>query len=111
MTPPHAHISFDDSFSVGMLPTSMVGDPGAHGAVVTGTHGIGVIAPSAAAVAAASTGVDVELHMPKGGMFTIGTLSMIVAAGVPVSTALTGRTTSVLGAAPKLHCITAPMQT
>jgi len=111
MTPPHAHISFDESFSVGMLPTSIVGEPGAHGAGVTGTHGIGVKTPSAAAVAAATVGFDSELHMPNGGTFVIGTLSMIVAAGVPVSTALTGRTTSELGAAPKLHCITAPMQT
>ena len=111
MTPPQAHISFDDPFSVGMLPTSIVGEPGAHGAGVTGTHGIGVKAPSAAAVAAATTGLDIELHVPNGGTFTMGTLSMIVAAGVPVSTALTGRTASVLGAVPKLHCITAPMQT
>jgi hypothetical protein len=36
-------------------------------------HGMGVITPSAAAVAAATTGFDVELHMAKGMIFIIGT--------------------------------------
>ena len=61
MTPPHAHISFDDSFSAGMLPIRTVGAPGAHGAGIVGTHGIGVSTPSAAAVAAATVGFAIEL--------------------------------------------------
>jgi hypothetical protein len=44
-------------------------------------------------------------------MLTIGLLSMMLAAGVPVSVLFSGSTTSVEGAAPKLHIIIAPMQT
>ena len=95
-----------------MLPIKTVGEPGAHGAGVTGTHGMGVRTPRAAAVAAATVGFDGELHMPNGGMFTMGALSMIVAAGgPPASTWLVGKTTRLLGATPKLHCIIAPIQT
>ena len=49
-----------------------VGAPGTHGATVIGTHGIGVNTPSAAAVAAATSGLAGLMHMPKGGMLTIG---------------------------------------
>ncbi len=50
------------------------------------------------------------LHIPNGGMFTIGAKSMIVAAGTPPAiTLLAGRTTSALGATPKLHVIIAPV--
>ena len=42
--------------NAGMPPISTVGDPGFQG-VVTGIHGIGVSAPSAAAVAAATIGL------------------------------------------------------
>ena len=52
------------------------------------------------------------VHMPKGMMFFIGTLSMIVAAGISlVSAWFSGVTTKVLGAAPKLHCRVALLQT
>jgi hypothetical protein len=45
-------------------------------------------------------------------MFTSGSLSVIVASGwLPVVTLLTGNTTNVLGAKPKLHCSVAPLQT
>ena len=50
-------------------------------------------------------------HMPKGGILTIGSLSMIVAAGVPVKVWLAGNTMRLEGAAPKLHIIIAPIQT
>ena len=72
MTPPQLHISFDELFSAGTLPMRTVGAPTTHGDVVAGTQGIGVIVPSAAAVAAATIGFDVELHMPNGGMLTNG---------------------------------------
>src|SRR4249920_2137851 len=101
MTPPQLHISFDELFSVGMFAMSTVGAPTTQGAVVMGTHGIGVSTPSAAAVAAATIGFAIELHMPNGGMLTIGWWSMMLAAGVVVVTRLAGRTTSELGAAPK----------
>src|SRR6185436_1869208 len=94
-----------------MLAIKTVGAPGAHGAGITGTHGIGVNAPNAAAVAAATVGFAIDEHMPNGMMFTIGLLSMMLASGVCVSVLLTGNTASVLGAAPKLHCIVAPMHT
>jgi hypothetical protein len=45
-------------------------------------------------------------------MFTRGTWSMMFASGIcTVETRLTGRTTRLLGATPKLHCIIAPEQT
>src|SRR5215470_12114385 len=112
MTPPQAHINLDWLLSAGMLPIRTVGDPGAHGAGMTGTQGMGVSTPRAAVVAAATVGLARELHTPKGGMLTIGTLSMMVAAGgPPASTRFAGSTTRLPGAAPKLHCIMAPMQT
>jgi hypothetical protein len=74
-------------------------------------HGIGVSTPNAAAVAAITTGFDGLEHVPNGGTFTIGAKSMMVAAGVPVRTRLAGSTASVDGAAPKLHCMSAPAQT
>ena len=53
-------------------PTNTVGDPGAQGAAVTGTQGIGVKTPNAAAVAAATCGFAMEVHIPKGMILTIG---------------------------------------
>jgi hypothetical protein len=83
ITPPHEHINLELLLSAGIFPISTVGDPGAHGAGVTGTHGMGVSTPSAAAVAAATVGLEGLLHMPNGGMLTMGALSMMVAAGGP----------------------------
>ncbi len=81
-----------------------VGDPGVHGAGMTGTQGIGVKTPRAAAVAAATVGFASEEHMAKGGILTIGLLSMMVAAGtLDVMVQLAGSTAKLLGAAPKLH--------
>lgn len=57
---------------LGFPPTNTVGDPGAQGAAVTGTQGIGVKTPSAAAVAAATCGFAMEVHIPKGMILTIG---------------------------------------
>src|SRR5580692_6507345 len=94
-----------------MFPSMTFAEPGAHGAGITGTQGIGVNTPSAAAVAAATVGLAIELHMPKGGMFTIGLLSMMLAADVPHMHLFAGRTFNVLGASPKLHIIIAPVVT
>ena len=49
-----------------------VGEPGAHGAGITGKQGMGVSTPRAAAVALATVGLAKELHMPKGGILTMG---------------------------------------
>jgi hypothetical protein len=111
MTPPQVHINVDESFKAGIFPIKTVGAPTIHGAVVTGMQGIGVIAPAAAAVAAATMGFDVELHWPKGRILTKGLLSMMLASGVVPVTRLAGNTDNALGAVPKLHCSMAPMQT
>jgi hypothetical protein len=99
------------------LPIITVGEPGVHGAVVTGIHGagVGVNTPLAAAVAAevaaATAGFDCVVHIPNGGMFFPGMLSIILAAGVVVNTFFSGVTTSVLGAMPKEHVSVAPAHT
>jgi len=111
MTPPQAHINFDELFSACIFPISTCGLPGAHGAGVTGTQGMGVKTPKAAAVADATVGLAMELHIPKGSMLTIGAKSIIVAAGAVAITRFTGSTVNVDGAAPKLHCKLAPLHT
>src|ERR1700677_4921005 len=110
ITPPHMHMSVETLSSAGMLASSTVAAPGVHGAVVAGMHGIGVSTPNAAAVAAATTGFAGDMHMPKGMMFSIGTMSMILAAGMLlVIIIFVGSTTSVLGAIPNEHIIIAPI--
>ena len=111
MAPPQVHINLELLFSAGMLPISTVGEPGAHGAGVTGMQGMGVNTPMAAVVAEATAGLARLLHMPKGGMLTSGIWSMMLASGVPVTVRLVGSTTKEPGATPKLHCRVAPMQT
>jgi hypothetical protein len=86
--------------------------PGVQGAEVIGVQGIGVSTPIAALVADATAGLLMLEHMPNGRMLTKGLWSMMLAAGLfEVSTRFSGSTTSLLGAAPKLHCSVAPMQT
>ena len=86
MTPAQVHINLEELLRAGIFPMRTVGDPGTQGAGVTGTQGIGVKTPRAAAVAAATAGLASELHIPKGKMFTMGLLSMILASGVWVIT-------------------------
>lgn len=99
------------SVKAGLLLIKTLVEPGTHGAGITGIHGAGVGVPIAAAVAAATVGFDGVVHIPKGGMFFIGMLSMIVAAGVITSVLFSGVTISALGASPKLHFIMAPAVT
>lgn len=73
ITPPHAHMQVEVLFKAGILAMRTVGDPGVHGATTTGTHGIGVNTPNAAAVAATTAGFAGLIHAPKGMMFTMGT--------------------------------------
>jgi len=94
-------------FRAGWPPIMHVGEPGTHG-VVTGTQGMGVRTPSAAAVADATVGFARDVHMPKVGMFVIGIQSMIVAAGAPAMVLFMGKTLSAEGARPNEHIITAP---
>ena len=65
-------------FSAGFPPIITVGEPVAQGAVHAGTQGIGVSTPDAAAVADATVGFAIELHIPN----VIGNfgISMMVAA-------------------------------
>src|SRR5947207_2103962 len=108
--PPQMQVNLQLSLSAGMLPIIVVGTPGTQGAGVAGTHGIGVSTPSAAVVAAATTGLEGLLQTPNGMMLTIGAWSMIAAAGnPPAMTRLTGSTLRALGAAPKLQVIIAPV--
>lgn len=101
----HLHVLF----TAGFPPTSTVGEPGAQGAAMTGTQGIGVRTPQAAAVAAATCGFAMEVHIPKGIIFVIGTLSIIQAGGILLhKILLAGRTFSTDGAIPKLHMSCAP---
>ena len=73
MTPAQMHMHLLVLFSAGMLAINTVGAPGTHGAGVAGTHGMGVRTPNAAVVAAATLGFAIELHIPNGMMFNIGT--------------------------------------
>jgi hypothetical protein len=79
---------------------------------VTGTHGCGVSTPNAAAVAAATAGFDIAVHIPKGSKFDIPALSCTVAAGIPEKlTLFCDVTTSDPGAVPFVHIHEAPVTT
>jgi hypothetical protein len=95
-----------------MFASSTFGTPDIHGEGVTGMHGIGVSTPEAAAVADATAGFAMLLHIPNGMIFTIGMWSIIFAAGwFSVRTRFVGSTTNVLGDRPNEHIIVAPLQT
>jgi hypothetical protein len=112
ITPPKLHISLDLLFRAGMFPNNTLGQPGAQGAVVTGRQGMGVNTPKAAAVAAATRGLAMDEHIPKGRIFNMGLLSWMVAMGMEqVNTRCVGKTANIDGAAPKLHFNVAPQQT
>ena len=105
-------INFDWAVRAGIFPTSTVGEPGIHGADVVGIQGIGVNTPSAAAVAAATVGLSILLHIPNGIMFTNGLLSIIFAIGMLLTRVrLVGSMFSMPGAMPNEHCNNAPGQT
>jgi hypothetical protein len=111
MTPAQLHIHFEVEFSAGLPPIVTVGEPGAQGPEVTGMQGWGVKTPSAAAVAAATCGLAKDVHIPNVGMLLIGAKSMIVAAGVVHVVVGAEVAMSEAGAAPKVHCIIAPVTT
>lgn len=103
MTPPHVHIRIDELLSAGKLFTKTVGEPGVHGAAVTGIHGAGIVPPTV-------DGLAGHIHEPNGRMFAIGLLSMILAIGILVIT-VPGGFIRVDGATPKAHLTIAPAQT
>ena len=74
-----------------------------------GMHGMGVSTPMAADVAAATCGLAIDWHMPKGIMLTMGLLSMIFPTAIFINFGRIGSNTeNVDGAIPKLHCSNAP---
>ena len=66
MTPAHVHMHFEVLFRAIKFPIFTVGEPGVHGAGVTGTHGTG---EPAAAMTAGLVGAE---HIPNGAMFVTG---------------------------------------
>jgi hypothetical protein len=111
MTPPQEQLHMQVLSIAGFFPYATVGMPGVHG-VVTGTQGIGVSTPSAAAVAVATVGFAALEHMPNGAIFTMGAKSMMVAAGIFAHDTIdVGITVSVDGAAPNGHANAAPETT
>lgn len=99
-------------FNAGILAIMVLVQPGDQGVTVAGIQGIGVNTPNAAAVAAATTGLDSEVHIAKGKIFTSGLLSMILASGMLfVITRFRGNTTKDDGAVPKEQVIIAPIHT
>lgn len=85
---------------------------GAHGAVMTGTQGMGVNTPIAAEVADATVGLASDWHMPNGMMLDIGAMSMMLAISILPHLGRSGTVTiNVDGAIPKLHCSIAPIHT
>lgn len=110
ITPPHMHWQIEPAASAGCPEIFVVGEPGCHGPVGTGTQGIGVRVPSAAAVADATVGFDRLVHIANGGMFMPGTMLVMTAAGRPsMVTVACGRADKVDGAVPKVHSNEAPV--
>lgn len=106
------HMQVEPAVSAGIFPTSTAGAPGTQGEKVAGIQGIGVNTPIAADVAAATVGFEGVMHIPKGGIFTIGLKSIIDAIGlfsaIPI---LDGKTDRIEGAIPKVQVSVAPRVT
>jgi len=107
ITPPQSHMHMQVSSAAGAPRSITVGTPGVHTSV-TGMHGIGVSTPKAAAVAAATSGLDGVMHMPNGMMLTIGAASKILAAGISPAVTVGTTTFNAEGATPNVHISTAP---
>ena len=110
ITPNHEHIHFDELLRAGDFRNVTVGDPGVHG-IVTGTQGVGVKTPLAAAVALAVVGLASDEHVANGGIFVTGIESRILAANFLSATTVGNETIRVDGAAPKLQDILADKAT
>ncbi len=108
MFPPNAQMQVAPATSTGMPPAVICGAIGVHGATTTGTQGIGVSTPSAAAVAAATVGFASDWHMPNGTMFAPGAMSVMLASGRPSTVGRGATTFRVDGAIPNEQVIMAP---
>ncbi len=112
ITPAQLHMHIDALSNAVIFPCVTVIPPGVQGLEVIGMQGIGVNTPNAAAVAAATVGLAMLMHIPNGTIFTMGAKSMTVAAGIfEHVTPVTGSTVRVLGAAPNVHIVVAPETT
>ena len=111
ISPPYAHWHVDVFVSAGRPITCTIGEPGCHGAGITGVHGIGVRTPSAAAVALATAGLARLVQRENGPTFTNGTMSMTVATGAEHAVVPVGTTFRTPGAAPKVQRVDAPLVT
>lgn len=79
---------------------------------MTGTQGIGVSVPIAAAVAEATVGLARDWHIPNGMMLTMGLMSEMLAMGLFCTKGRVGSgTMNVDGAIPKVHWSRAPAHT
>ncbi len=105
IVPAQAHWHVDPAVNTGTPAETTFVEPGCHGPVGTGMHGIGVRTPIAADVAAATAGFAGETHIPNGGMFATGSVSMIFATSCPP--AVTGEPVGIAvrgaGVAPIVH--------
>jgi hypothetical protein len=89
--------------------TETLADPGVQGAAITGRQGWGVRTFCAVAVAAATCGLESDMHMPKGGMLA-EPISVTTPVGVGLLTAWP-LAAKVAGVVPIEHCSVAPVHT
>ncbi len=110
--PPKLHIRLPSCSRQGEPPISTIGLVGIQVPAQAGIQGMGVRTPIAAAVAAATCGFAIEMHIPKLVTFAIGIESFMVAAGFPpIMTLICEVTFSMDGALPKVHIMDAPAHT
>jgi hypothetical protein len=107
--PAHAHEHVDASSSAGLPSTVTLVEPGVHG-LSTGWHGCGVRTPWADAVALATCGLAIDMHMPNAGTFA-APQSVIAPAAISVPVMSVLDALKVAGVVPNEHCSDAPVQT
>ena len=105
--PAHVQIALQLLSRVGKPPVKTAELPVIQGDTVIGMQGMGVKTPKAAAVAAATVGFAILLHIPKVGMSAIGVKFMIVPTCIMAETMAIGVAFNVAGAVPKVQLIMA----
>jgi hypothetical protein len=109
IVPPHPHEQVEESSSAASPSTVTLDEPGVQG-LSSGWHGCGVSTPLALAVALATVGLDIDVHIPKDATFAAPTSSI-----VPTATWLAETSgldaLNVAGVVPNEHCRLAPVQT
>jgi hypothetical protein len=107
IVPPHKHWQNAPTVSTGIPSISTV--LGAtQGSTTIGRQGAGVGTPRARAVSAITSGFIGDSHNVKGGIFTIGMMLRILAAGKSLAKTPSGSTINTDGATPKSHSISVP---